>query len=427
MKIIADKNIPYIDEAFSHLGQVHKLPGRGITADVVRDADMLLVRTVTQVNKSLLSDSKVRFVGSATIGYDHIDLSYLNDRKIGFSSAAGCNANSVGEYVSAALLVLANRHGFSLSGKTIGIIGTGNTGSSVAAKARALGMHVLLNDPPLARKTADPVYLPLDQVIRESDVLTFHVPLSDTGQDATLHMGNDKFFDSLNQGPFLINSSRGPVIHTEALLRALKRGVLRGAVIDVWENEPDISCPLLELVDIGTPHIAGYSRDGKANATFLIYQAACSFFGQAASWKPKNLPKPAHPVIHISERSPDGISHSQDKNAETQNQNDVIHIHKDESQNQSEHSIGISRHTEEILADIVRKGYDIEEDDRALRIMLSKPDDQRGSCFEQLRNEYPVRREFHSMKIIGENIDANLINTLKGLGFCHEPETIVSG
>ncbi len=310
MKIVADQNIPYAEEAFSRLGRVCLYPGREISADVLRDADILLVRTVTQVDESLLAKSPVRFVGSATIGYDHVDTAWLKSRGIGFSAAPGCNANSVGEYVAAALLTLANRHRFSLNGKTIGIIGAGNTGTRVAEKARAMGMHVLLNDPPLARKTKDPIFRPLKELISDTDVLSFHVPLTSEGRDTTWHMGNKKLFDALKPGTILINCSRGPVLKTADLETALNDEIIGAAVIDVWENEPDIPCSLLKSVDIGTPHIAGYSRDGKANATRIIYREACRQLGVSDTWTPRYLPEPVYPIVKLLENGWDSESHN---------------------------------------------------------------------------------------------------------------------
>ena len=415
MKIVADQNIPYVEEAFSRLGSVHLYPGREINNGIVRDADILLVRTVTQVDESLLTNSSVKFVGTATIGYDHVDTGWLKSQGTGFSAAPGCNANSVGEYVAAALLTLANRHRFSLNGKTIGIIGAGNTGTRVAEKARALGMHVLLNDPPLARKTQDPVFRPLKELLSDADVLSYHVPLTSEGMDATWHMGNEKLFNALKPGTFLINCSRGPVLKTADLKKALNDETIGAAVIDVWEGEPDIPCSLLESVDIGTPHIAGYSRDGKANATRMIYREACRQLGISDTWTPRYLPEPAHPIVKLVENSRDG--ESRDGPETTKSTPDTDSAEEKIPGVCKTDEFGNTRRIEEILEDIIRKVYDIEEDDQRLRKILSLPQKERGPWFETLRNEYPVRREFHSVTIQSAEPDGKLCSMLDALGF----------
>jgi erythronate-4-phosphate dehydrogenase len=378
MRIIADKNIPFVQEAFSEFGEVELLPGREISEKSVRDADILLVRTVTPVNKELLRESGVQFVGTATIGYDHVDTEYLRQRGIFFSHAAGCNANSVAEYIVAALFVLAGRYGFDLRERIIGVVGVGNVGSRVVEKANALGLPVLLNDPPKARETGNAIYRPLAEILKEADIVSFHVPLTREGIDATYHMGNRDLLDKMKEGSFLINTSRGPVVDTEAVIHSLYYGKIKSAVIDVWEGEPDISSSLLECIDIGTPHIAGYSRDGKANATLLLYQAACKYFNMPVRWRPVDLPAPEYPVIDTE----------------------------------------ISGHTsQETIAAVIKRAYDIERDDRALRMMLSFPSNERGAYFDRLRNEYPVRREFHSMAVRPDKPDDIVMPTLHALGF----------
>ncbi len=378
MKIVADKNIPYVKEAFSEFGDVVLKAGRDINAPDVRDADILLVRTVTPVNKELLDDTTVKFVGTATIGFDHVDVDYLATRNIAFSAAAGCNANSVAEYIVAALCVLAERYGFNFQNLTLGVVGVGNVGTKVVDKARALGMVVLMNDPPKGRQDSKNIYYPLDYVAKISDILSFHVPLTYEGQDATYRMANRELFDKMKSGSFLINTSRGAVVDTDALLHVLYHGKLKSAVIDVWENEPDISMQLLDCIDIGTPHIAGYSSDGKINATEILYRAACEVFNKQPEWKPDNLPQPPHPVIEL----PVDID---------------------------DYNTGIGS--------VVKKAYDIERDDRALRMIFRVPNKDRCAYFDRLRNEYPVRREFHSMTVQSNNRCNNIPATLHKLGF----------
>ena len=232
MKIVADENIRYVSEAFSAMGEVVLRPGRAIIADDVRDAEVLLVRSVTQVNQDLLGGSAIRFVATATIGEDHIDRAYLARNNVGFSSAPGCNANSVGEYLVASLLHLAEKYDFDLRDKSMGIVGVGNVGSNVARKAAALGMTVVLNDPPLAEATSDAKYRPLEEILA-CDIITTHVPITKDGPHPTWHLVDESFLGTMKPGSILINSARGPVVDNMALLAALKSNHLLGAVLDV--------------------------------------------------------------------------------------------------------------------------------------------------------------------------------------------------
>ena len=257
MKIIADVNIPFVAQCFSSIGEVEVVRGREIKPSVVADADILLVRSVTRVDSGLLAGSKARFVATATIGFEHVDVDFLRDKGIGFASAPGSNANSVAEYIVAALFSIGKKHNIHLEGKSIGIVGVGNVGSRVEKKARALGMSVYLNDPPLQRQTGDTKYLPLEKVF-ECDIITLHTPLTFEGIDKTLHLADGRFFKSLKKGCTFINTSRGGVVDTGALKDAIKSGKLGAVVLDVWENEPNIDTELLEMVDVVTPHIAGY-------------------------------------------------------------------------------------------------------------------------------------------------------------------------
>ena len=378
MKIVADKNIPYVKEAFGEFGEVLLKHGRSITSEDVSDADILLVRTVTPVNMELLENSTIKFVGTATIGFDHIDVGYLKKRNIAFSSAAGCNANSVAEYIVAALFVLAERYSLTLRDLTLGIIGVGNVGTKVLEKAEALGMEVLLNDPPKARETGDIVYLPLDNVVRESDIVTLHVPLTYEGEDASYRMGGPGLFSKMKPGSFIINTSRGEVVDTHALMHALYYGKVESAVIDVWENEPNISTELLDCIDIGTAHIAGYSRDGKVNAIRMLYHDACRVFDKTPVWEPGDLPRP---------------------------ENTEIELPRDLSE------------AEAGLGKVIKKAYDIERDDRDLRRIISVPKNEQAAYFDRLRNEYPVRREFHSMSVRSDGYSEKALTTLHKLGF----------
>ena len=289
MKIVVDDKIPYIRETICQLADmVVFLSGAAITADDVRDADVLVVRTRTRCNQQLLEGSKVRLVVTATIGYDHIDTQWLDKAGIRWTNCPGCNSGSVAQYLECALLLLEQQKGLSLHQSTIGIVGCGHVGSKVKAVAERLGMQVLVCDPPLAtlspklgddRGLNERLFVSLDEIERRCDVITFHVPLTREGQYATWHLADEDFFRRLSRVPYIINTSRGEVVDNQALLKALEEGRVRDAVIDVWENEPHPDAALLEKVFIGTPHIAGYSADGKVNADNMVIDAICQQFG----------------------------------------------------------------------------------------------------------------------------------------------------
>lgn len=276
MKIVADDKIPYIREALARITPdvVYKR-GSAIAAADVRDADALIVRTRTRCDERLLGGSSVRFVATATIGFDHIDTGFMARAGIEWTNCPGCNASSVGQYVRSALLLLARDCGLRLPGATLGVVGCGHVGREVCAVGRGLGMSVLVCDPPLGL----PGFVGMDEIERRADVITFHVPLTDGGGCPTRHLADAAFFGRLTRRPFVINTSRGPVVDNRALKEALATGRVRQAVIDTWENEPLIDTSLLRMVYIGTPHIAGYSADGKANADNMVIEALCRFFG----------------------------------------------------------------------------------------------------------------------------------------------------
>lgn len=276
MKIVVDDKIPYIRETICQLAdETVFLSGAAITADEVRDADVLVVRTRTRCNRQLLEGSKVQLVVTATIGYDHIDTQWLQKAGIRWTNCPGCNSGSVAQYVECALLLLEQQKGLSLRQSTIGIVGCGHVGSKVKAVAERLGMQVLVCDPLLD----NPSFVSLDEIERRCDVITFHVPLTREGQYATWHMADEDFFHRLPRVPYIINTSRGEVVDNQALLQALQDGRVRDAIIDVWEHEPHPDAALLDKVFIGTPHIAGYSADGKTNADNMVIDAICQHFG----------------------------------------------------------------------------------------------------------------------------------------------------
>jgi len=387
LKITADENIPYVREAFGTLGDVTTLHGRRMTSEALRDADLLLVRSITKVNRDLLDGTPVHFVATATIGEDHVDKAYLAERGIAFSSAPGCNANSVGQYIAAALLELANGPG--ISGRKLGIVGVGNVGKRVLAAATALGFECVLNDPPLARKTGDPKYRPLEAIL-DCDIVTLHVPITKTGPDATYHLADESSIRRMKRGSVLINSARGPVTDTVAVKRAIDDGHLRACVLDVWEGEPNPDIELVERTFIATPHIAGYSFDGKVNGTRQIYAAACAFLGKTPDWDPTPLlPAPECPKVVIDSRRPDAI------------------------------------------LEAVRAVYDIRRDDAAMRGILGQTDDARGAFFDRLRKAYPRRREFFNTEAEVVPGNAQVEGILAGLGFVvkswHEMSCISEG
>lgn len=284
MKVVIDNKIPYIREAMEALAdEVVYLPGKEITASVVRDADALITRTRTQCTRQLLEGSKVRFIGTATIGFDHIDTEYCREAGITWSNCPGCNAGAVEQYLHSVLLLLQQEKHVELKDACLGIVGVGHVGSHILSLAERLGMRILLNDPPRADR-GEEGFVSLETLARECDIITFHTPLERNGEYRTFHLADRDFFHSLRKKPYIINTSRGEVVETEAILEALDKGLIGGAVLDVWENEPHINLELLDKVFIGTPHIAGYSADGKANATRMVLEAFCRFFGKGMNF-----------------------------------------------------------------------------------------------------------------------------------------------
>ena len=286
MKIVVDDKIPYIQPALHQLAEeVVAKAGCAITSDDVRDADILIVRTRTRCDRALLSSSRVRLVVTATIGYDHLDTDYLRTAGIAWTNCPGCNATSVAQYVMNSLLVLQQQQDLDLSRATLGIIGVGHVGTAVLEAARRWGINnILLNDPPReAAGDAAPEgfsWSSLERIQAEADILTLHTPLTTVTPYPTHHLVDDKFFNALRRKPVLINAARGGIVNESALLAAMDAGRIRTAIIDTWEGEPDVNRRLLEHAFIATPHIAGYSADGKANATRMALTAVCRFLGR---------------------------------------------------------------------------------------------------------------------------------------------------
>ena len=298
MKAVIDEKIPFLREALEAMGHcVVALPGVEICAYDVADADALFVRTRTRCDKTLLHGSKVRFIGTATIGYDHIDADYCAENGIRWTSAAGCNAGAVLQYVQSVIYAWSKERGCPVEGLSLGIVGVGEIGSRVASWAEEAGMKVYRNDPPRQEREGSNAFAPLAEIAERCDIITFHPTLKNDGQFPSYHLADEAFFASLKRCRLLINASRGPVVDNKALLAALESGVLPDAVLDVWEDEPDLLLPLLNKVYIATPHIAGYSAEGKLNATALVLKAFASFSGYAGELHLPQLPAPEPSTI----------------------------------------------------------------------------------------------------------------------------------
>ncbi|RGV33953.1 4-phosphoerythronate dehydrogenase PdxB [Bacteroides clarus] len=348
MKVIVDNKIPFIKEAIEKIAdEVVYVPGKDLTPSLVKDADALIIRTRTHCNRGLLEGSKVKFIATATIGFDHIDTEYCREAGITWTNAPGCNSASVAQYLHSSLILLQESKGINLSEATIGIIGVGNVGSKVVKVAQELGMRVLLNDLPREDKEGKQNFSSLQTLAKECNVLTFHVPLYKEGKYRTYHLADAAFFQSLKQKPVIINTSRGEVIETDALLNALETKLISDAIIDVWENEPAINLTLLKKVFLGTPHIAGYSADGKANATRMSLDALCRYFNIQADYQ-IIPPAPSQPQI-----------------------------------------------TAETLSDAYLQIYDPRQDSNALK---THPE-----LFEKLRGDYPLRREKKAYTILNHS------------------------
>ncbi len=372
MKIVCDNKIPFIRGVFEPWAEVVYLPGAETTPAVVRDADAVVTRTRTRCDAALLAGSSVRVVASATIGYDHIDTAWCEAHGILWRNAPGCNSSSVKQYIAAVLCTLARRHGLRLDALTLGVVGVGNVGSKVAEAAALLGMRVLLCDPPRARAEGAEGFVDLDTLVAQSDIVTLHVPLLREGEDATWHLFDEARLAAMRPDQFLINSSRGPVVDGAALRAALQAKALRGAVLDVWEGEPEPDRALMALLDIATPHIAGYSADGKANGTRMSVRTVAAVLGlPLADWRPADIPAPAQPLEFSLDAS------------------------------------GKSR--QEVLSEAILHTYDILADDRALRAHPER--------FEQLRGDYPVRREPTAFTLRLQGGDPALADALAALGF----------
>ncbi len=373
--IVADHNIPFLRGALDNRAKVTYLPAPGIIRNQLKDADALIIRTRTRCNKELLEGTPVNYIATATIGHDHIDTAYCNEKGIQWNNAPGCNAGSVMQYMASALAHITISESKKIKDICVGIIGVGHVGKKVEHLCRTLNMQVLLNDPPRAREEGSSGFTGLDELLARADIVSMHMPLITEGPDKSLRMADDAFFRKMKPGAWFVNTARGEVMHTTALKEVLRAGKLSGAVIDVWENEPGIDHELLQLATIATPHIAGYSLDGKANGTAVSVQAVSRFFKLGLdNWYPHHIPKPAQPVI------------------------------TPKSDNQS---------TEVLVYDALMHTYNILEDSRKLK---ASPND-----FENFRNHYPPRREFTAYSINDRTLGFAATVVLKELGFREIP------
>lgn len=376
MRILVDQNVPLAEEFFGELGEITHLPGREITPEAVRDKDILVVRSITRVDAALLAGSRVRFVGTCTIGTDHVDLDYLREHRIGFASAPGSNAESVVDYVLSSLLVLAEEEDFVLANRTVGIVGAGNVGGRLWQRLDNLGARCLVCDPPRAEAEGRDDFMDVDSLIEQADILCLHTPLTDEGDHPTRHLMNAARIEALKPGTLLLNAGRGACLDNAALRQRLEeRGDLR-TVLDVWENEPAIDEALYPLVDIATPHIAGYSLDGKMRGTELIYQALMRHFGLPARRKLGQLkPEPWLRKLVLTAWAP----------------------------------------PLEALSLCVRACYDVRRDmvgfERYRRRLGM------AAAFDRYRAEYPVRREFSTLRVDLKKNTGELRDAIEGFGF----------
>ncbi|MQU00134.1 4-phosphoerythronate dehydrogenase PdxB [Pseudomonas sp. FSL R10-2245] len=376
MLIVADENIPLVDAFFAEFGEIRRLPGRQITRADVHDADVLLVRSVTKVDRDLLEGSAVRFVGTCTIGTDHLALDYFHQEGIQWSSAPGCNARGVVDYVLGSLLTLAEIEGADLNQRTYGVVGAGEVGGRLVNVLKGLGFNVLVCDPPRqAAEGGD--YLSLEQIIERCDVISLHTPLDKSAENATWHLLDQQRLNQLKHGTWLINASRGPVIDNNALREVLTRREDLQAVLDVWEAEPQVDVELADLCVLATPHIAGYSLDGKQRGTAQIYQAFCDFLGQEAVIKLADLlPAPWLAKVELSADSDPAWA----------------------------------------LAAVCRGVYDPRRDDADFRRSLVGTVQEQKLAFDALRKHYPVRREIEGLQVRIEGESQGLTQMVKALG-----------
>ncbi|WP_339480522.1 4-phosphoerythronate dehydrogenase PdxB [Pseudomonas sivasensis] len=376
MLIVADENIPLLDAFFQGFGEIRRVPGRSLDRATVEQADVLLVRSVTNVNRALLEGSKVRFVGTCTIGTDHLDLDYFKQTGIQWSSAPGCNARGVVDYVLGSLQTLAEIEGADLNQRTYGIVGAGEVGGRLVKVLKGLGWNVLVCDPP--RQIAEGGdYVSLAQIIEQCDVISLHTPLTKSGNGSTWHLFDRQRLEQLKPGTWLINASRGPVVDNAALREVLLEREDLQAVLDVWEGEPEVDVDLADLCVLATPHIAGYSLEGRQRGTAQIYQAFCAYLGQ-------------EPSIQLSELLP------------------ALWL--------AEVHLNASTDPAWALATLCRSVYDPRRDDADFRRSLVGTVQEQRKAFDLLRKHYPERREIDGLGVRINGESAALSKIVSALG-----------
>ncbi len=371
MKIIVDENMPYAEELFSQLGEVILKPGRTLTADDLIDIDALMIRSVTKVNAELISKAnKLKFVGTATAGMDHVDQALLKEKGIFFTAAPGCNKVGVAEYAFSVMMVLAQQQGFSVFDKTVGIIGAGQVGSYLEKCLKGMGINVLINDP-FKQEAGDPrSFTPLAELIEQSDIITLHTPITKDGPHPTHHLIDEKVLNGLRGDQILINAARGPVVDNQALKQRLMKQDGFTAALDVFEFEPEVDMELLPLLAFATPHVAGYGLEGKARGTTMIFNSYCEFLNNELRAHASDLLPTAPVPTMMLDRAWD----------------------------------------EATLHNITQLIYDVRKDDALFRREISKP-----GAFDLMRKNYWDRREYSAVTLVG-NETCNLA-PLAELGF----------
>lgn len=376
MRILADENIPLVDAFFSEHGDIRRMPGRSINKAALEQTDVLLVRSVTRVDRELLEGSAVRFVGTCTIGTDHLDIDYFEQAGIAWASAPGCNARGVVDYVLGSLLALAEGEGVALDERRYGVVGAGEVGGRLVEVLRGLGWDVRVCDPlRQAREVGD--FVGLDEIMAECDVISLHTPLTLEGAHSTFHLLDEARLEQLRPGAWLINAARGAVVDNAALRAQLARRPDIQAVLDVWEGEPQVDVELAELCWIATPHIAGYSLDGKLRGTAQIYGEFCASKGLQPTVELAGL-MPVAPLRGLS--------------------------------------FDASASPADVLATICRAVYDPRRDDAAFRRSLGENEDRRRSDFDRLRKQYPARREIDGLCIEIAPAQPQLEQVVRALG-----------
>ncbi|MDC5703607.1 4-phosphoerythronate dehydrogenase [Vibrio europaeus] len=371
MKILVDENMPYAEQLFSQLGEVVLKSGRTLTADDLVDVDALMIRSVTKVNAELIAKAnKLKFVGTATAGMDHVDQALLKEKGIYFTAAPGCNKVGVAEYAFSVMMVLAQQHGFSVFDKTVGIIGVGQVGSYLQKCLEGIGINVLINDPPKQAEGDTRQFTSLPKLLEQADIITLHTPITRDGEHPTHHLIDQEVLEMLRGDQILINAARGPIVDNAALKARLQKNDGFIAALDVFEFEPEVDMELLPLLAFATPHVAGYGLEGKARGTTMIFNSYCEFLNNELRAHASDL-LPIAPVPQLN----------------------------------------LDREWDEAtLHNITQLVYDVRKDDALFRREISKP----GS-FDLMRKNYWDRREYSAVTLVGGE-SCNL-SPLAKLGF----------